>query len=264
MIDATATIVTAPSQSEIGDLFRRIDKVVPVKVAERLDALYQLDERLQWQRGDLTNEIYDNVIAKKLKNKAGQPITFFDVCYYVSLKYLRGTRSMNTVKAWALTTRRFSPAVRQYLHHDEIPFSHFVYAAQHKFDAVGDSGKKVWEEVLNFSWEQSRNLGRDCSVADLEAAFEGKPRPSAKYNVGASVPDDSNQLDAPPLTIFSVPEAITEITDDTGAVDTTDLEAQEFVRVGMQVLQRYTAKHPKYHDVLMQAFSVIVNTIMRP
>jgi len=77
-MDTNAVPVQVPSQSEIGDLFKRIDKVVPVKVSEKFEALYQYEEKLQWENGDLTNVIYDNVLAKKLKNKKFQLITMKD------------------------------------------------------------------------------------------------------------------------------------------------------------------------------------------
>lgn len=261
-MDTNATVITLPSQSEIADLFKRIEKVVPVEVDDKLSALAEMDNQVQWTWGDLTNSVYDNVIAKKLKNKKGDDITYFDVCYWVSVKYLRGTRSMNTVKAWALTSRRFTPAVRAHFHYDELPFSHFTYAAQRKFDiASPDTGKKLWEDILVFSWEQSRNLGRDASsVKDLQAAFEGKPRQSPHYQVGANDAFLQAQLDTVPSAIFDVPQMM----DGLPPQDTIDLEAQEFVRVGMQLLQRFTAKHPKYNDALMQAFSVISNILTRP
>lgn len=260
MIDTTAKTVDMPSQSDIKDLFKRIDKVVPVAVAERFEVIMQYEEHLQWEQGDLTNSVYDNVIAKGLRNKRGEAVTFFDVCYYVSVKHLHGSRSMNTIKAWALTSRRFTPVVRAHFHYDEIPFSHFAYAAQRKFDVQSaDTGNKVWEDILNFSWEQSRNLGRDVAVKDLEAAFEGKPRQSPKYQVGSDDAFLQSQIDTKPVAMFDVPATMAG-----DQTDTVDIEAQEFVRVGMHLLQRFTAKHPMYRDAVMQAFATISNIIMKP
>jgi len=95
--------------SEIRTMFLRIEKVVPEDVSARLESVCEIEDKLQWVKGDIVNEIWKNVQGSGVKNERGNPYTFLDVCFFVSGKYLRFSRSFNTVKAWALTARRYSP-----------------------------------------------------------------------------------------------------------------------------------------------------------
>jgi len=211
--------VKPKSTAELRDLIYNIDKVVSEETIQGFEAIAQEEERRRWEKGDLTLVIWASVQSSNKLN-----YSFLDVCYYVSVKFLKGQRNLNTVKLWALVARRFSPAVRARFHYLDLPFSHFVYAAKQRFDEeIPQTGTKWFEEILDYSWELSQQKGYCVSVRALKEKFELEPPAPAKTTVAANVLHNPTR-DAfefgPPIEISSLNIA--------GALDIKD-EIRELV-----------------------------------
>jgi hypothetical protein len=255
-----ATVLTIDLQasredSDVRDMFRKIDRVVPDDIRDRFDALFHYEDGLQWERGDLTNTIWQNVQGKKLRNKQGRPYTFLDTCYYISAKFLRGNRSFNTVKAWALTARRYSPVVRALYHADEIPFSHFVYAAQRKFDVDStQTGEKVWQDILNHSYDQMTALGREISVRELENHFE----PHAQVNSGSSY---KTGIQSPTTNEYTFTPIVLADLDDQPVLDNPEIELEEELHKLAGIVSRISTKFPMYAGLVNQGLALITNAL---
>ena len=237
--------------SEIRTMFLRIEKVVPEDVSARLESVCEIEDKLQWVKGDLVNEIWKNVQGSGVKNKRGNPYTFLDVCFFVSAKYLRFSRSFNTVKAWALTARRYSLEVRAHYRGEELPFAHFAYAAKKIFDVDSSTGQKRWQDVLDHSMDQYEKLGRCISVSDLERHFEGKKKTQTTYATGV--------YEFPSVEVTTVPVAIQDIApaDD---ID-VDTEFSEALHKFSGIVSRIVAKHPKYAGAIQQGFALLSNAL---
>lgn len=172
-------------KSEVRTMIVDMLAVLSEEMIQYMENIRQVENALQWDRGDAANIIWDAVKQAGLKNKRGEPYTFEDTCYFVSLRFLSGTKSYNTVKANALVSRRFSTAQRQRYKFQDVPFSHFAYAARRKFDLESPvNGKKIWQNILDYSYRQSIKQGYDCTVANLEAEFEGKFKSRSGYVSG--------------------------------------------------------------------------------
>lgn len=236
--------------NEIADMFKRIKKAIPDEIDDRFTAIGELEEKLQWEKGDLTNTIWANVNGKRLKNRAGRLYTFLDVCFYVSVRYLHGNRSYNTVKAWALTARHYSPKVRAFYNYDVIPFSHFAYAAKRVFDVPGENSKKVWQNVLDHSRDQSAKRGRDISVRELEHFFEGVHKSPNRYRSGM-MQLSGEEATQPSVNVFDLPL-------DNNA-PTLELEFAEEMHKLSALISRMTLRYPMYAGLLSQGFSILSN-----
>lgn len=162
------------SREETADMIYAMQRVIPDDVITRFEGIVRVEEMLQWEKGDLTNLIWENVKANGLKDKAGKPYRFQDACYFVSVRFLNRARSYNTVKAWALTARKYSPEERERLHFQDVPFAHFAYAGKNKFDGREAPAR---DEILEWSYEQTQAQSYNVSVSQLEEKFEGKVRP---------------------------------------------------------------------------------------
>jgi len=242
--------VYAVQPNEIRAMIVKIDRVVPEEVAQELENICQIEDHLQWRKGDLVNEIFKNVQGKQLKNKRGNPYTFLDVCFYVSAKYLRFSRSFNTVKAWALTARRYSPEVRAHYQAENLPFSHFAYAAKKIFDVDSSTGQKRWQDVLDHSVDQMQKLGRQISVTDLEKHFEGKKKVSATYRTGV--------YEFPSVEITLAPVVIQDVVGEDPDIDT---EFSEALHKFSGIVTRITVKYPRYSGVIQQGFALLSNAL---
>src|SRR5688572_28115833 len=153
-----------------GVKFHEIEQHADARILDGLSAVGDTLEQMAWKCGWLTDELYRNLIANKIK------VDYLFVCYFVSVTKLKGQRQMNTVKKWALTARFFPERTANYYHRDILPFSHFTYAASFD-DAVNpDTGNKYWEDVLAHSWEfyLASPVSRHISVAELQDVFEKK------------------------------------------------------------------------------------------
>lgn len=240
-----------PSDSELAEMFRKISRVVPDDVDNQLSSIANIVDHLQWPLGDLVNEIFKNVQGSGIKNKRGNPYTFLDVCFYVSAKYLRYSRSFNTVKAWALTARRYSPEVREHYHFEDLPFAHFAYAARKIFDVDSSTGQKRWQDVLDHSIDQMIKLGRLISVTDLEKHFEGRKKATPTYQTGV--------YEFPSVEVTMAPVVIHDV-DPAADVD-IDQEFSEVMHKLAGLVSRIVAKHPIVSGVVQQAFAMLSNAL---
>jgi len=247
------SIDVTPASSEVGDMIKRIDKILPEPLINEFEGVASMEDNLQWVQGDLVNKIWDNVLAKKLKNKKGNLYTFLDITYYVSIRFLQGSRSFNTVKSWALVARRYSPAVRQLYHFEDVPFAHFTYAAQRKFDVDSQTGQKIWQDVLDYSWELSHNQGRSASVMQLQQKFEGLRATKSQFH--PSLNDfNSREIDVSPVEISQIVDI---------QVDSQTLEAEmaeALHRLGGLVV-RFANKYPRISGSVTNAYSVLSNAL---
>jgi len=185
-------IETRP-QTDVTEMVRRMTQVIPDDLMAVLDKLSDAAEELQWGRGDCANTVWELVQAADLKNIRDESYTFLDVCYFVAVKYTKGQRSYNTIKANALVARRFPSQVREKYHFMALPFSHFAYASRRKFDQMmltgKYKGKKIWQAILQYSWEVSQKQLYPPSVSLLEEKFEGKRQSKASpYITGVRNP----------------------------------------------------------------------------
>lgn len=160
-------------ESSLAVKFHEIEEHSSQEIISDLASVGDTLEQMSWRCGWLVNDLYEQLLANN------HPVDYLEVCYYASVVSLRGQRSMNTVKKWALTARFFSPRVAHKYGSDVLPFSHFVYAAS--FDDQKDQlGKLMWQRILEYSWSYYTNpvngIARHLSVAELQEHFEGKPR----------------------------------------------------------------------------------------
>jgi hypothetical protein len=174
LVDEYATM----SKAQTRELIYAVQDVIPQEIIDHFEAIVHFEELMQWEKGDLTNQIWEHVQAAKL------PYKFMDICYFVSARFLNYTRSPNTVKAWALTARRFPAPVREKYNYEDVPFAHFAYAAKRKFDRIDRDGKHTWQKILEYSYEGRNAQSYDVSVTQLEEAFEGKVRIAPRYQPG--------------------------------------------------------------------------------
>lgn len=253
LTDTTFSIDVAPESSEVGDMVKRIDRILPEPLINEFEGIAAMEDNLQWAKGDLVNRVWENVLAKKLKNKKGNQYTFLDVTYYVSIRFMQGSRSFNTVKAWALVARRYSPAVRQLYHFDEVPFAHFGYAAQRKFDVDSDTGQKLWQDILDYSYELSQHQGRPASVKQLEQKFEGKRAIKSQFK--------------PTLNDFSHREIdiggveISQLSEIPASTDTLEAELGETLHRLSGLVVRFANKYPRISGSVTNAYAVLSNAL---
>lgn len=247
------SIDVTPESSEVVDMVRRIDKILPEPLINEFEGIAAMVDSVQWSQGDLTNQIWQNVLTKKLKNKKGNPYTFLDVCYYVSVRFLHGSKNFNTVKAWALVSRRYSPAVRQLYHYDEIDFAHFAYASQRKFDVDSDTGQKLWQDVLDYSWELSQNQGRAASVKQLEQKFEGARASKSQFK------PTMNDFNHREIDIGGV--EISQLSEIPADSSTLEAEMAEVLHRLSGLVFRLANKYPKISGSVMNAYAVLSNAL---
>jgi hypothetical protein len=159
----------------VADRFWRIEKKAPQELLDRLSGLGDILQQTAWEIGWQTNELYNTLKANGLDEN------YLLVCYYVSIRSLRGFRRMNTVRAYAYTARFFPRPVAKKYHNDELHFSHFVYAKGFgdQPSEYGTGGYK-WQDVLNYSYARFMDMGRPASVAELREVFEGKTPPAKR------------------------------------------------------------------------------------
>lgn len=169
--------------SPVAKMFSALKKVVPEKDLNTLEGIAAFDTQAMWKIGDIVNSIYTRAQAGKRTSE----YQFNDVCYFVAQACLKGTRSYSTVKGYALTCRRFTPKSRQELHFHDIPFSHFAYAGQAKFEVLCDDGLPKWHEILEHSYQKSLEAGRQISERELRVKFENKsPEIKQSFKLGSS------------------------------------------------------------------------------
>ena len=253
-MDNIFSIDVSSEPSEVHAMFRSIEKTLDEKFIQSFDSEFALEDRLQWSKGDRTNMIWASVQAKKLRNKQGRPYTFLDICYFVSIRFLRGTRSFNTVKSWALVARRYSPAVRQLYHYDEVEFAHFAYAAQRKFDIDSDTGQKMWQDVLEYSHTLSQIQGRPASQKQLEARFEGKRITKSQFNPTA------NEYHVNELDVSGIEAS--QLVDIPASSDTLEAEFSETLHRLSGLVSRISAKYPIFSGSVNNAYAVLSNTLL--
>lgn len=149
--------------------FHEINQHADADLLDKLAALGDELEQMAWKIGWLTDKLYKNLMA----NKAD--VDYMWVCYYVSVTKLKGQRSMNTVKYWALTARFFPEQVAKKYNYDLLPMSHFNYAST--FNDLRIDNVPVWQMVLDYSWDcyinSATTLKRFTSKAKLKERFEG-------------------------------------------------------------------------------------------
>lgn len=168
-----------------GILFKSLRSVTPQELIDKLDGIASYDAQVQWTVGDAVNDIYLRAKSSKLANK----YNFNDVCFFVSIACLGGSRSYSTVKGYAITTRRFPPNLRVAFNYTDIPFSHFTYAGQDKFEEVNKNTKNpYWMDILCWSYDQSLIKGRKISERELRDEFEHRVPSTRKtsFKIGAS------------------------------------------------------------------------------
>lgn len=239
-------------EKDLHEMVTKFDKALPEAIITEFEAIGQYEDFTQWKKGDLTNQIWSVVVAKKLKNKKGVAYTFIDVCYYVSVRFMRGTRSYNTVKAWALTARRYSPAVRKKYSYDILPFSHFAFAAKRIFDVDSSvSGGKVWQDILDFSLDFANRHARVCSVRALENKYETGIKPKRTYVTGLQT---SGEEIITPVTLADVKTAVDQSIED---------EFEDLVFKLGAFISRFSVKYPMFTDPLSQGYALILNVLQR-
>ena len=253
IVTDTFSVDVTPESSEVGYMIKRIDRILPEPLVNEFEGIAQMEDSLQWQKGDLTNRIWENVLAKKLKNKKGVQYTFLDVTYYVSVRFLQGSRSFNTVKAWALVARRYSPVVRRLYHFEDVPFAHFTYAAQRKFDVGSDTGQKLWQDILGYSWELSQAQGRSASVRQLEQKFEGTRATKSSFK------PTLNDFNPHEIDINGV--EIAQLSVIQATPDTLEVEMAETLHRLSGLVLRFANKYPKIGGSVMNAYSVLSNAL---
>jgi len=245
--------LSLPQSSEIRSMFKAIERVLPEDLIAEFDGLVQAEDMMQWSYGDKTNQIWSAVSAKKLKNKKGKPYTFLDICFFVSVRFLRQTRSFNTVKTWALVCRRYSPVVRQLYNYEDIWFAHFAYAAKKIFDVDDTNGKKKWQNVLSFSYNQSLRQGYTVSVQQLESYFEGRKK--NKSNFAPTVHDFAlADIDLSPIDVNQVATIQSD-------ADTLEGEFGEAIHRLGGIVTRISAKYPIIGGSVNQAYAVLSNAL---
>jgi hypothetical protein len=148
--------------------FHEIIQHADTKILEKLSALGDELHQMQWRVGWLTDALYKNLIANHY------PVDYLFVCYFVSVVSLKGNRSMNTVKKWALIARFFPVKVAKQYNYDVLPMSHFEYAASFNDLCEPQTGTLVWQAVLDYAWHEYTNspVSRCPSVNDLKVKFE--------------------------------------------------------------------------------------------
>jgi len=257
LTDTPSLQVDLRPSNAVGEMIRAIDKILPEETIQKFEGIAQEEERVQWQKGDLTNEIWSAVLAANLCNGEGKPYTFMDICYYVSRRFLRGGRSENTVKAWALTARRFPPALRKRYRWLDIPFSHFTYAGRNKFDADNPkTGHKFFMDILDYSWELSQNQGYPAAEWQLKSVFEPEAVSQSsgyvQYQTGVNV---GSGIEFAPLNIERVSED-----PEPPEVDYEAELREQLHRLNL-LIQGISVNNPKIGKMLFQALSMMWNVI---
>jgi hypothetical protein len=186
--------------------FRDIEKHASETTLNELSSAGDLLEQMSWKIGWWTDKLYRELEANGAKKN------YMLVCYYVAISRLRGNRSHNTVKKYALTARFFTEQQAKDFHSDMLPFNHFTYAASFG-NAKAKDGVEMWKKVLAYSWDKllASDIGTPCTVKDLQREFEGAapkspsagnltftpmtPSPRAAIEVDANdVGDDDQQV----------------------------------------------------------------------
>jgi hypothetical protein len=148
--------------------FRDIEAHASEETLNQLSAAGDVLEQMSWKIGWWTDKLYRELEANGAKKN------YELVCYYVAISRLRGNRSHNTVKKWALTARFFTEQQAKDFHSDMLPFNHFTYAASFGNQKAPD-GVEMWKKVLAFSYAKmlASDIGKPCTVKDLQREFEG-------------------------------------------------------------------------------------------
>lgn len=208
-------------------IFHAIEQHADENILNQLSAVGDTLEQMAWKCGWLVEELYVNLQANNYE------VDYLMVCYYVSVVRLRGQRSMNTVKKWALTARFFPPKVAAHYGAQVLPFSHFTYAAS--FDDEKDTnGGLLWAKVLTYSWDRytdESGYARYATVAELEQEFEGK-KPKKK-----TTPPTTNQF-VPSVSTSEMP-----------VIDIEDEDEQD------------NADEQKALSIITEAVSLFENTV---
>lgn len=159
----------------VKQLFRTINKYAPQNLLDKLAAVGDTLEQMSWQCGWLTDELYRTLEAN------GHKQNYLAVCFYVSAAKLRHNRSQNTVKAWAMTARFYTPKIARKYGKDILPFSTFTYAASWGETAVPaeiltEELQYMWQAVLQYALQKYHEGGdgRSPSVEHLKSVFEDK------------------------------------------------------------------------------------------
>jgi hypothetical protein len=164
---------------DVAQLYRDIEKYAPAELLDELSAIGDTLEQMSWRCGWKTDELYRTLEAN------GHKQNYLAVCYYVAATRLRSNRSANTVKAWALTARFYSPKVARKYGNDFLPFAIFTYAASFGEEAwsgeewsspfLNDTKiKYMWQAVLTYalgSYYES-GYGKAPTLEKLKEVFE--------------------------------------------------------------------------------------------
>jgi len=244
--------------TEVTEMIRAIARVIPDELEAVLNNLSDMAEQLQWGRGDCANAIQELVKTAGLKNARGEAYTFFDVCYFVAIRYTKGQRSYNTIKGNALVARRFPQAVREKYRYEHIPFSHFAYAARRKFDQFQTTGrykgKKIWQAILLYSWEVSQQRLYSPSERELQEQFEGlkiQPVMTPTYVTGQ---DNSRVMNFTPVVIPEISGS--ECEDQTFRPDLTDY------RIYVELLAEILNEDASYRMNLTDVVKILIEQKM--
>jgi hypothetical protein len=135
------------------DIFQEIERAAPEDLLYALSAVGDTLEQMAWKAGWLTDHLYNLCRAKQVE------ADYFTVCYYVAAFRLRGQRSPNTVKAWALTARFFSQEVALQYHYDIVPMTIFTLAASFRDQVNPKTQNLYWQDALDYAFEEYQNLG---------------------------------------------------------------------------------------------------------
>ena len=134
-----------------------------------------------------------------------------------------------------------------------MPFAHFAYAAQRKFEPDSTTGQKLWQDVLDYSWEVSQSQGRSASVKQLEQKFEGTRASKSQFK------PTLNEFNTREIDIGGVEiSQLSEI-----PVDSSTLEAEfaEALHRLSGLVFRFANKYPKISGSVTSAYSVLSNAL---
>lgn len=153
----------------VAEMMAQVLKILPENIIQQLEAIGEIDSQNSWVTGDLANEIY----TRMQSNDTTKSYTYNDACWFTAK--IVNTKSYSTVKGYAITARRFVGEVREAFAFRDIPFSHFEYAGQVKFEEVNPkTGNPYWKDILSYSYNQSLVQGKRIPEVELRREFEGK------------------------------------------------------------------------------------------
>lgn len=160
-------------ESEVENLNLLPRSVIPEQYLNELVSLRDLLTHSAWRIGDITNNIYEMVLAN------GMDVTKLQVCALVANIVGKAGR---TVRGYASASAFYSPESRT--RYEVLPYAHFKFAMGYPGET--DAGVPLWRAILDMSLDYFEAKGLPPSVDMLNSMTtdgDGKvdlPTPGAK------------------------------------------------------------------------------------